>query len=274
VRFEVDGAGLRAVVSSTGPKVGERELRTEGTDCRKLAEASAVVIALLLDIVPASTTPPFDSAPPAPTPTPAAPAPSATPAPPPPPVSSPPPPAPPREPPGPPFELRLRAEPGLAVGPLGAAVSPTFGGGVGLARGRLEAALGGAWVVPRGLPFEPIKNTRIELSLAFGYAEGCFRLTSGADRWDGSVCAHAKAGVLSVAGKHFDSDSTARELWLAAGPALALRLRLNRVLAVRGSALGLVTLGRRTFEVTGYGDAFETPPVAAAVTLGPELLIF
>jgi hypothetical protein len=172
VRFEGDGASLRAVVSSTGPKVGERELRTEGTDCGKLAEAAAVVIALLLDIVPASATHPFEPAAPAP-----APAPSPTP------------PAP---------SVAPASSPAPAVAPPTSPEAPQ---------------------APRGAPFE-------------------LRLRA------------------------------------EAGPALALRLRLHRSFALRASALGLVTLGRRTFEVTGYGDAFETPPVAAAVTLGPELLIF
>jgi hypothetical protein len=33
-------------------------------------------------------------------------------------------------------------------------------------------------------------------------------------------------------------------------------------------------LGQRTFVVEGYGDAFETPLVSAALTGGVELTIF
>jgi hypothetical protein len=36
----------------------------------------------------------------------------------------------------------------------------------------------------------------------------------------------------------------------------------------------LVTLGRRTFTVSGYGDAFTTPPASAFLSLGPELAIY
>jgi hypothetical protein len=268
VRFEGSGTGLRAIVSSTGPKTGERELRTEGPDCTKLAEAAAVVVAVLLDIVPPEAVASFEPAPRAVPAAPALPAPIPAPPPPPPqPIRAP-------ESPGAPTDLALRAEAALGVGLLGAALSPTLGGAARVGHGRVELALGGAWVAPRRVHFAPIPGTRVDVFLALGYAEGCWRLALGGDPWRGAVCAHAAAGALTVRGRYFDDRASSRQLWLAAGPAFALSLELHRLLALRASALGLVTLGRRRFEVSGYGDAFETSPAAAAVTLGPELLIF
>src|SRR2546423_13622206 len=52
VQFDGDQSSLRAVIRASGAKTGERLLRTEGTDCGKLAEAAAVVVAVLLDLVP------------------------------------------------------------------------------------------------------------------------------------------------------------------------------------------------------------------------------
>src|SRR3954469_3360988 len=79
VRFDRDGTAYRALVSSSGQKTGERELRTDDSDCRRLADAVTVVVAVLLDIVPAEAAASFDVARPAPAPTaPPAPAPART----------------------------------------------------------------------------------------------------------------------------------------------------------------------------------------------------
>src|SRR4051794_33792267 len=50
VQFDGDQSSLRAVIRASGAKTGERLLRTDGTDCGKLAEAAAVVVAVLLDL--------------------------------------------------------------------------------------------------------------------------------------------------------------------------------------------------------------------------------
>jgi hypothetical protein len=275
VRFDGDGAALRVLVRASGPKSGDRELRTEGPDCAKLAQATAVVVAVLLDLVPPEAVASFEdmaaaeSVP--------APGPSAGAA-----ASQPPAPPPPRAPPpraapstGSEFELAARAEGALALGLLGGAVSPVVGGSAALRRDAWEASLGGAWVAPRNVPFEDITGTSVELALAFGFGEACLRLTgTPASRWDTWLCGRVAAGLLEGRGRNFDTDSVSRELWLAAGPGVAGRLRLDRVLSLRFGLGGLLTLGRRTFVVDGYGEAYATPLVSAALSAGVELTIF
>jgi hypothetical protein len=291
VVFDGDGRSLRALVSAHGSKSGERELKTEGTDCTKLAEAVAVVVAVLLDLVPPDQplppsvasfdapgtdfgTSPSAAAPPPPDLTSTAP--TAVQAPP------PPPPQPPRNEPerradvaSNPLDVWMRAEGGLAVGPLGPVVSPWLGGAVGLLRERWKLGLGGAWVAPRTEPFEPVTGTGVDLSLWFGSAEGCFGFPAALGKgWDIWACAQFSAGMLTGEGKGFDTETTQRELWTSAGPRVDLAFRLDRSVRLRLAVAALVTLGKRTFSVGGYGDAFTTPPASAFVSLGPEFVIF
>ena len=267
VVFDGDEASLRALVIARGSKTGERELKTAATDCTKLADSVAVVVAVLLDLVPPDAVASFEAPDTTPQPPPLAPA-----APPVPPAQPPPREAPPSRAAGPPLEVWLRAEGGIAVGPLGPVVSPWLGGAAGLRRERWQLGVGGAWFTPRELPFDPIPGTHVDLSLATGFAEGCFGFPLGRS-WDTWACALFSAGVLTGAGQDFDHDETKREVWLAAGPRADVRLRLGRDLALRLALAGLVTLVERTFTVDGYGEAFTTPPVSATASLGLELTI-
>jgi hypothetical protein len=275
VVFDGDGSSLRALVSARGSKTGERELETEGADCAKLAEAVAVVVAVLLDLVPPDTVasselpreeppeppPPLPAPPPAPEPMPA-PRPARVVVPPRVPART------------EPLVPWLRGEGGLAVGLLGGVVSPWLGGAAGVRLGRWQLGLGGAWVGPRDVPFDPVPGTRIDLALAYGRGEGCLWFADALRRdWDIGVCAEFAAGVLTGAGRGFDNPETRHELWLAAGPRADLRVGLSRALSLRLAVAALVTLGRRTFVVRGYGDAFETPPVSGVLSVGPALAI-
>lgn len=289
VAFDGDGRSLRALVRARGSKSGERELKTEGTDCTKLAEAVAVVVAVLLDLVPPDQPLPpsvasFDApgtdfgtsesaAPAPPSLTPPVLAPTAAKAPPPPPPGD----EPARivENPSSPLDAWLRGEGGLAVGPLGPVVSPWLGGAAGLLRERWKLGLGGAWVAPRTEPFEPVPGTGVDLSLWFGSAEGCFGFPAALGKaWDIWACAQFSAGVLRGEGNGFDNREAQRELWLATGPRAEVLLRLNGAVRLRLALAGLVTLGKRTFNVAGYGTAFTTPPASVLVSLGPELVFF
>jgi len=272
VRFERDGGAYRALVSASGQKTGERELRTDDSDCRRLADAVSVVVAVLLDIVPADAVASFDvarpvTAQPAPLPT-LVPEKTAAP------------------PPGStrlashdvrtPLAVSLRAEAALSVGLLGGAVSPTFGGSAAVTRGRWQAALGGFWVVPRNVPFDPpLPGTAVHVSLALGTADGCYRFAGGdAHAWETWICARFLAGVIAGDGRGFDHHYPTHEPWFGAGPVFTLRLPLSRAFALRFGAAAVVTLGDHTFRVEDYGTAFDSPPLSAAVSLGPELTIW
>ena len=271
VRFDRNGGGYRALVSANGQKTGERELETDDADCRRLADAVAVVVAVLLDIVPPEAAASFDaSVPPVATPTPPPAPPEKTAVP---PVKS----APWQRPRSPsrPLAVSLRAEAALSVGLLGGAVSPTFGGSAAVTRGPWQLALGGFWVVPRDIPFDPLPNTSVHVSLSLGTADGCYRFAGGRPHaWETWICARFLAGVIGGDGRGFDHHYPTREPWFGAGPVFTLRLPLTRAFALRFGAGAVVTLGDHTFDVQNYGPAFDSPPLSAAVSLGPELTIW
>jgi hypothetical protein len=271
VRFERDGSSYRALVSASGQKTGERELSVDDPDCRRLADAVAVVVAVLLDIVPQEAAASFEVPPPSGPPP--APSPRAKSA-----------PLPPVTAPAArphvekaPWALALRAEASLSVGLLGGAVSPTFGGSAAVTHGPWQAALGGFWVVPREVPFDavPARDAGVFVTLALGTADGCYRFAGGAQRsWETWVCARFVAGVISGDGRGFDHNYPTHEAWFGAGPVFALRLPLSRAFALRFGASAVVTLGDHTFRVENYGTAFDSPPLSAMVSFGPELTIW
>ncbi len=275
VRFDRDPRSYVATVSATGQKAGERELRADDSDCRRLSDSVAVVVAVLLDLVPpaaAASFAPLAAAEPATKPAPPEPPPSPPVAPPPRAAASP---APETEP--TPLVLSFRAEGALAYGLLGAAVSPYVGGAVAVGRGPFALSLGGDWVVPRDVSFDkiPNENTRVHVGLAYGFADACFGAGAGAPRvWTGSICARFAAGVFSGDGRGFDHHFPLQKAWFATGPVGALRYRLTPALGLRFNALVLVALGHETLVVRSNGAAFKSSPLAAGVTFGPELTIW
>lgn len=274
VRFDRAPSAYVASVSASGQKAGERELRADDPDCRRLADSVAVVLAVLLDLVPpeaAASFEPLASNEPGPS-APAAKS-TVTAAVAPPPVTPPvaPPPSPSET--STPFFLSLRAEGALAFGLLGSAVTPYVGGAVALGRGRFAAALGGDWVAPRTVPFSG--STAVHLGLAYGFADGCFRaVPSSAAGWDTSLCARFAAGVFAGDGRGFDHHFPQQKAWFAAGPQGAIRYRFGPALALRFDALLLVLLGHQTLVVQDQGAAFKSSPLAAGLGFGPELTIW
>jgi hypothetical protein len=130
------------------------------------------------------------------------------------------------------------------------------------------------WLASRERPFTNIAGTQVELALTLGFADGCRSLIgSPHGLWDGWLCARVAAGRLTGTGQGFDHPRTSHSWWVGAGPALAFRVRITRVLSLRASLSGLVTLGNHSFVVDGYGPAFDTPPFSAALGVGPELSI-
>jgi hypothetical protein len=277
VQFDGDQSSLRALIRASGVKTGERVLRTEGADCSKLADAAAVVVAVLLDLVPPEAAASFDEPPAAPPsaeatePEPKVASPSPPPSPPAPPVT-----LPPRRPAAAPLPLSalVRGEGALTLGFLGGVFAPAVDVAASVRRGGWEGSLGGMWLASRDAPFTDIAGTKVNLSLTLAFGEGCLALAqSRRGRWDGWWCGRVAAGRLTGTGQGFDHSRASHSLWVGAGPGLAFRLRITPVLAVRASLTGLVTLANHSFVVDGYGPAFDTPRFSAALGLGPELSI-
>ena len=172
------------------------------------------------------------------------------------------------------MSVLVRGEAALTLGFLGGAFTPAFDAAATLRRGRWEGGLGALWLSSRQAPFPAIRDTRVDLALTLGFAEGCLALVrSPRALWDGWLCGRAAAGRLSGTGQGFDHPRTSRTWWVGAGPGLAFRVRITSVLSLRASLSGLVTLGDHSFLVDGYGPAFDAPPFSAALAVGPELSI-
>lgn len=272
VRFDGDPSSLTALIRASGAKTGERLLSTEGVDCAKLADATAVVVAVLLDLVPpeeaVSLGAPAPVAPPAEQAAPTVPAARA--------------PAPPSSPPAPvpngaalpPLSVLVRGEGAITLGFSGGALKPAAAVAASLRGRRWEGSLGGMWLASREQPFNEIPGTHVDLALTLGFADGCLALASSSRGvWDGWLCARVAAGRLTGKGQGFDHPRASHSLWAGAGPGLAFRVGVTRVLSLRASLTGLVTLGNHSFVVDGYGPAFDTPPFSAALGVGPELSI-
>jgi len=273
VRFDGDESSLRVMVRATGGKTGERLLRTEGADCTKLAEAAAVVVAVLLDLTPPEAAASFEVVAPATAPPttepPLAPAPA-------PPARSTPVLLPPRRAPTakPALEALIRGAGMLTIGALGGTVTPGFGGAAAIRRARWEVALGASWLGARQVPFTQIPGTRVDLTLSSGMADGCFQLTrSLSGGYAGSLCGQVAVGRISGTGHGFDHPRAGHVFWFGMGPALAFRVRVTRVLSLRASLSGLVSLGNAPFVVDDYGTAFKSAPFSAILAAGPELSI-
>ena len=129
------------------------------------------------------------------------------------------------------------------------------------------------WLASHQAPFPDIPGTKVDLALTLGFAEGCLALIGPRSLWDGWLCSRVAAGRLSGTGQGFDHPRASQAFWVGAGPALAFRVRITRVLSLRASLSGLVTFGDHSFFVDGYGPAFDTPPFSAALGAGPELSI-
>jgi hypothetical protein len=248
VRFDHDLEGYVAHIEAAGRKQGNRELRTAGATCRSLADAVAVVLAVLSDLTPSAAPseapprvaepapllpPPAAATPPAPTPT---------------------------------ATLALTAESGLAYGLLGNVATGTAS--VAL-RGRYRALsldVGGFWSTPH---FEQVAPGILELGLLGGATLACGWLGSDA-HFDLSGCTGLGVGSLGGSGHGFDTDDEANVLWLSWLAGFTARLPFNSRWAAGFSLLAVVPLRSQSFRVTRVAGGFSSEPAAVLLRFGPE----
>jgi hypothetical protein len=253
VIFDRDGTGYFAEVRSTGRKTGVRVLRNGASTCAPLAEATTVVLAVLLDLLPEQNNEPAPAAAviaPSP-PASAAPAPAHR--------------APPRE---RPLAVALGVDAGLgvgvfehlAVGSLGAAVRPSYG--------RWELGAGALLVPTRSLPF---MNGHVDVALLGARLTGCAWVVSFGSRLGFAGCAGVLLAALRGQGRGFDRDFTTIQSWPVAEAGLRGRLALGDRLSVRLGVTGLLPLRRLTFSVERLAVAYETPSLGVLAEIGPEL---
>jgi hypothetical protein len=256
VEFQRDAEVYRARIKTTGPKEGFRELSKLEHACTGLAAATSVVLAILLDMLPAPEPVPETPSPPqrrialrSPSVREDEPVPAARPG-------------------GSALRLALSARAGIAFKLTGTRPAVVMGAQVHPRLGRWELPAGVIWVPARNVAFG---GEGVEVSLVGGRVGACFVLWEpGAGGPDLSVCGGGLVGVLNGQGRGFDIDRPASELWLGGEASLASRLRLAGRLALRFGAAAILTR-RHTLSVDGLGVAVESGPFVGLLELGPEL---
>lgn len=254
VHFARAGSGYTATIRSSGRKAGIRELARSEPACASLAEATAVVLALLFDLVPAEAT--------------ALPAPKSLPL------------------PSQPAASSARAEPGarvsrargrwLALGVQGGASYGLLGPGVagsvaGVLRprlGRFELGLGGVLFpersFSRGAGF-------VDVSLLSARLVGCGWLTTPERVLELGACGGLLVGRLRGRGRGFFRDLTAHETWGAASLGAAARLSIGGPWALRLEPSLVVPLREYVFSLADTGRAVQTARAALLLEAGVEV---
>jgi len=253
IEFEPIDAGFRAVVRTSGRTEGTRELHADGPTCEPLAAATAVFLAVLLDLRPPNE--------------PESRAEAATPL---------------AEPkgadenrasaPGARTRRRFRylsvgAQLSANYGLLGSAVSDSFGGEARLRLPHVELVLGGFGGPARSVDYPP---GSIALNLAAGRVGLCGYLDARADHLELGACATLLLGQLSASGQGFYEDRSASSFWSAGAIGATLGIPLARHWALRFGMDLVIPFKRYTLEVERSGEVFESSPVGLALSLGPE----
>jgi hypothetical protein len=231
--------------------------------CDELADAAALIIALVVD-PNLNPTPPAASVPPparAPAPVPAL-------------TSTPPPPSAPRPPPAarPPAVSRARVPlhvAASAVGDVGSLPAAALGGelaaGADLGRARIEAVGTVFPEVHKVIARNPERGGDVEL-LAGGL-RGCYLIPWTG--WEGGVCGGVEAGRLRATGfgaREF--NATEDELWLAGRLGVIADIPVVDPLGLRFGLEGLLPLRRPEFVVPPLGTVHEPSWVSLRLELG------
>lgn len=241
IRFDREGQGYVATVQTAGRLQTTRVLHAPGPECEGLADATAVSVSLLLDLLPD------------------------------PPPASPPPPSPaPNSPPAPP-----KAPLGIWFA-LGGGFSwqlPSRAGGFATTEALIAPlppllfGLGGALS-----PTAPLEKgeAAVEVDLRFAFARACWVFGSpGGVRAGG--CALPAVGRLRGRGQGYALDREANRPWFALGGGVLAAGPLAGPVGWLAESTAFAPLGRESFSVEGLGRAYRTPPVgvltSAALTV-------
>lgn len=240
VHFVREAGSLSATIQIAGDAASARVLRDDGDDCAALTQATAVTLSLLIDASPepAATTPPAAVTPPRPTPQPA-----------------------------PPARPAIETSAALALGGhvlfgVVAPAAPALSAELGIRAGAFRASAGAFWLAPRAHALGP---GNVDERLAGGVARLCLTaLESGSLRF--GACSGAWLGRRVAEGRGFSESFTSATTYLG----VPLEVSLSHGSAPVGWELGagaLLSFPRRTYYVSGLGNAYESAPIGALVSL-------
>jgi hypothetical protein len=231
-----------ATVRTAGRTAGERELTAEGPTCEPLAAATAVMLAVLLDLrpreSPSAEAPKRDEQTPEPKRAPAL------------------------------FRYAaLHAEFDSAYGVLGPTFGVAFGGDARLRLWHFELALGGFAFLDRTIDVPP---GTVEVGLAGGDLALCAYFARFG-RAEVAGCGSLRLGSFHGTGQGFYSNRSDASLWIAGGVGATLAIELTRHWVLRFGLDLLVPFRQYTPEIERVGVAYTPGPVGVLLDLGPEL---
>jgi hypothetical protein len=254
VEFLPTASGYRAIVRTSGRTDGTRELTAEGAGCEPLAAATAVFLAVLLDLLPASEAAGTrERAAPVPT------------------------------------EFALPREnsasaqsaraPSLlryagvgahliaGYGLLGPNLSESFGGEARWRFGYVEPSFGGFAGPARNFDYSP---GSVAVSLAAGHVGLCGYLDASGDRLELGACAKLIMGGLRASGTGFYEDKQASSFWIAGALGATLAVPLARHWALRVGLDAVIPFRQYALEVDRIGVVFDSSALGLALAFGPE----
>jgi hypothetical protein len=243
IEFRREAGGFAATVRTSGRRQGTRELAASGADCEPLAAATSVMLAVLLDLLPAGA-----SEPPAPT------SPGARQA------SSD----------APPLFRHVAVGPrfGIQYGLLGPALGASFGAALGLRLSFVEIEAGGFALPTRSVSLPP---GTVSAQLSAGSAGVCAFPRLSARAFELGGCASFMAGRVAASGHGFYEDRSVSELWLAGRLGATFVLPVARHVALRAGLDLILPFVQSALEVERVGTAYEAGLLAGALSFGPEL---
>jgi hypothetical protein len=271
VRFAAESAGHRADIELVGARSGQRTLSDDGADCRELAGAAALTLAILIDpsFVPPGDTSSTNAAPAAAGSnlTAAIPAATASPASPPSPVVDS----------GPRVDRRRESSASLFAGAgmasrLTRPLLPALSGGVALdlvpSFGVRALAL---WVPPSRVDLPP---GEVELALLVGAVEACLHFAPTQPSARLSACGGASGGRIHAAGKGYDQDLESDHEFFAVQAGLSGDLPLSEPFGVFLDGRGYYAFTQNPLEVTGEGEVHPTKNPGFSALTGLRLRLF
>ncbi|HEU4407493.1 MAG TPA: hypothetical protein VFS43_19665 [Polyangiaceae bacterium] len=231
----------RLSLRTEGPR-GDGERALEADSCEQLADAAALVLALLVRSEFERTSAPEPKRSPAPAP-----------------------------PAGPRLRAALRLGALVDAGSL-PALAPGVGAAVAIARGTLGAEATGAAFFPRREQEGPRSGTGGDIGLAAGGLRACYRpFRPFAGGWDAGGCAGAEVGYVWGEGFGLANAKQGAGLWSGALAGAWVSAPLGGVpFALRLGAEGGRTLRAPYFDIEGYGRVFEPSPWFGRLGLGLE----
>ncbi len=233
---------------ATGAEAQRSRRSLESASCAELADATALLVALLIDAhavaVSAPASPPPAAARPAATVAPQA---SAT---------------------------ALRAG---VLGTVGLGILPGLDAGVGVS----VAIVRGAWRFDLRGSYGLRRDQNVSVASPPG-AYGVFNYSGGVagacrlfprDRIELGACVDVEGGVLSARGYKFSEELSGRAIWLGLGPAAYVAIRAGRFsVPVRAALVVPITRPEFVFNYgADTGSVFRAAPLSGRLTVGLEL---